>query len=138
MKTYTVHNDGSWLLRRIARTIQSWDVLSMSESTDASGRTIRTWTYLGVDPVRRVYALTEQRCVIHDEELLSDDLVPDEDKMPIGEWAAMQPPLAVLDQPPHHWGISAIATRLRASVQPAATYRIRTPKTPRVREAAIA
>jgi hypothetical protein len=50
----------------------------------------------------------------------------------------MQAPLAVLDQPPHHWGIPAIATRLRASVQPAATYRIRTPKTPRVREAAIA
>lgn len=138
MKTYTVHNDGSWLLRRIARTIQTWDVLAMSESTDVSGRTIRTWTYLGVDPVRRVYALTEQRCVVHDAELLSDDLVPDEDRMPIGEWAANQSPLAVLDQPPHHWGVSAIATRLRAAVQPAATYHIRTARTPRVREAAIA
>lgn len=138
MKTYTVHNDGSWLLRRIARTIQTWDVLAMSESTDATGRTVRTWTYLGVDPVRRVYALTEQRCIVHDEELLSDDLVPDEDRMPIGEWAANQSPLAVLDQPPHHWGVSAIATRLRAAVQPAATYRIRTARTPRVREAAIA
>lgn len=134
MKTYTVSNDGTWLLRKIVRTIREWSVYDMTEQLTSDGRTMRTWTYIGIDTGRRIYALTTQQCMVHDSELIDDLLVPAEDRMPVSAWASRQEPLAILDQPPLHWGVQAIAKRLKASVQPKTTYPIHTRKPPVVRE----